>query len=145
MLQTFTVLFFNSYFLIQILKLDIYSKYILLKRNCCTLTPSYIGNVSFSTVTMAINSLYFLLLHFMFAYPASATKISPFIRQFFRHARPGRLGEGGWENATTFHVTPQTHTHTHTQTLGRGPQVNFFVGTRAHLPSQESPFVCVLA
>ena len=36
---------------------DIYFKFILRKRNCCTLTPSYLRNVSVATVTMAINSL----------------------------------------------------------------------------------------
>ena len=29
----------------------------LTKKTCCTLTPSYLGNVSFATVTMAVNSL----------------------------------------------------------------------------------------
>ena len=39
------------------MKFDIYFKFILQKRNCCTLTPSYLGNVCFATVTMVVNSL----------------------------------------------------------------------------------------
>ena len=55
-LLSFILLVFDSDVLIQILKFDIYLKFNLRKRNCCTLTPSYSGNVSFSTVTMAVNS-----------------------------------------------------------------------------------------
>ena len=38
---------FDSEFLIKIMKFDIFFKYILRKRNSSTLTPSYLGNVSF--------------------------------------------------------------------------------------------------
>ena len=55
-LVSFILLIFYSGVLIQILKFNIFFKYILRKRNFCTLTPSYLGNVSFETVTMAVNS-----------------------------------------------------------------------------------------
>ena len=46
----------DSDVLIQILKFDIFFKYILRKRKFRTLTPSYLGGVSFETVTVAVNS-----------------------------------------------------------------------------------------
>ena len=58
----FILLVFDSDVLIQFLKFDIYFKFILRKRNRFTLNPSYIGNVSVATVTMAINSLQATLL-----------------------------------------------------------------------------------
>ena len=58
--QIFTIFYFISTlittFLIQILIFDIFFKLILGKINCCTLTPSYLGSVSFATVIMAVNS-----------------------------------------------------------------------------------------
>ena len=46
--------YFDSNVLIQILKFDIFFKYIVRKRNFCTLNPSYLRNVSFETITMAV-------------------------------------------------------------------------------------------
>ena len=59
MFQILTVLYFISILILtfwfKFWNL-IYFKIYLRKRNFCTLTPSYIGNVSFETVTMVINS-----------------------------------------------------------------------------------------
>ena len=84
--------------------------YILRKRNFFTLTPSYLGNVSFETVTMAVNSqrhtllcvitlcvclsiLYNQYVPFLDVVVLSAIFVVVPTRAF--------VWEGGWENLET--------------------------------------------
>ena len=72
--------YFDYDVLIQILDFDIYFKFILRQINCCTLIPSYLGNVSLKLspwTSIHRNPLYCVLLHCLFDYPVSTTKIYP--------------------------------------------------------------------